>query len=126
MYERLLNILEGDDIAPEDYELLLQLDSNNVKRTLEEKTIKKIPVMTIGGVGEGKIPVEEIQIEHCEICLEPWIANAEVRHLPCKHVFCKDCIDYWLKEVSQKCPTLSCYWCKEDENELLYTRTVTK
>lgn len=116
MYNRLLSILQGDDITPEDYELLLQLDSNNAKSTLEEESINNIPVMIIGGVGEGGIAFEEIERDHCEICLEPWILDSEVRRLPCKHVFCKECIDHWLKNVSQKCPALSCYWCKENGN----------
>jgi len=117
MYDRLLRILEGDDITPEDYELLLQLDNNNARSTLEEKSIDKIPVLIIGEEAEeGKIPVGEIQIDHCEICLEPWSVGTAVRRLPCDHMFCKDCIDYWLKEVSQKCPTLSCYWCEKDDS----------
>ena len=32
-YERLLQILQGDDISPEDFDLLLQLDTNNAKQT---------------------------------------------------------------------------------------------
>lgn len=113
MYERLLNILQGCAITPEDYDLLLQLDRNNVKPTLDENTIEKFPVMVIGEASEGNFPIEDIGIDHCEICLEPWSSNAEIRRLPCQHIFCKHCIDYWLKEVSQKCPNLSCYWCKD-------------
>jgi len=125
MYERLLDILEGDEICPEDYELLLQLDNNNVKKStlLKEDSIEKIPVMIIGeGRDEEKkdnddgrmISIKDIEQDHCEICLEPWRDNTQVRQLPCNHVFCKNCIDYWLKEVSHKCPSLCCYWCKED------------
>merc|ERR1712183_912139 len=52
MYDRLLDILDGDEICPEDYDLLLQLDNNNVKSTLKEDNIEKmIPVMIIGEKG---------------------------------------------------------------------------
>lgn len=113
MYARLLNILEGDEITPEDYDLLLQLDSNNIKSTLEDVDIENIPTAIIGeGAIEGNISIEDIGIDYCEICLEAFRNDVEIRRLPCHHVFCKNCIDYWLKEVSHKCPNLSCYWCR--------------
>ena len=118
MYDRLLRILEGDEITPQDYELLLRLDGNNAKSTLEEEAISEIPILVITeqeGIAEaGNIPIGEIKIDQCEICLEPWFHGAKVKRLPCDHVFCKECIDYWLKGVSQKCPNLSCYWCNEE------------
>ena len=35
MYDRLLQILQGDEISPEDFDLLLQLDTKNQKQTLQ-------------------------------------------------------------------------------------------
>jgi len=104
---------------PEDYELLLRLDCNNFKSTLEEGAIDKFPVLVIGEVngGKGKLSTHDMDSSHCEISLvEPWVVGTEVRRLPCNHAFCKGCIDYWLKEVSHKCPNLSCYWCKESDD----------
>ena len=40
---------------PEDYELLLRLDCNNFKSTLEEGAIDKFPVLVIGEVKKGKL-----------------------------------------------------------------------
>lgn len=121
MYDRLLDIMDGDDITPEDYDLLLLLDSNNIKSTLTEKDIEEIPVVVIGDHDEhngenGKaLESEGNEINRCEICLEEWTAYAEVRKLPCGHMFCKECIDHWLTNESQKCPNLSCYWSKEED-----------
>lgn len=118
MYDRLLAILTGDgSIIPEDYDLLLQLDANNEKQVLGQHDIAKFPVLRIGE-DEGQISRNDIGGSQCDICLETWADipdGAEVRRLPCGHVFCLPCIDHWLKDVSSKCPSLSCYWCKEHE-----------
>lgn len=120
MYDRLLSILNGDaSITPDDYDLLLQLDTHNVKPVMEEAVIEEIPTLTIGNSeGEQMILRSNLGGTKCDICLEDWadLSNGtQVRRLPCGHVFCKSCIDYWLKEVSDKCPNLGCYWCKGDD-----------
>lgn len=118
-YERLLQILEGDDITPEDYELLLLLDTYNQRSTLSNDVLKELPILVIGESHEDQIPIinrANLHGSKCEICIETWADmkdGTEVRRLPCGHTFCKDCIDHWLKEVSTKCPNLSCYWSKE-------------
>mmetsp|Transcript_6647 Transcript_6647/g.7644 ORF Transcript_6647/g.7644 Transcript_6647/m.7644 type:complete len:312 (+) Transcript_6647:73-1008(+) len=115
-YERLLQILEGDEITPEDYEILLLLDTNNKKSTLSDDLLKEFPILVIGENHEDRIPRADINGSRCEICIESWADmedGTELRRLPCGHTFCKDCIDHWLKEVSTKCPNLSCYWSKE-------------
>merc|ERR1712038_497483 len=71
-YERLLEILDGDEITPEDYEILLQLDTNNKKSTLSEDTLNEIPILVIGDKGEDRIPREEIGSSKCDICIEAW------------------------------------------------------
>jgi len=111
MYERLMSIIEGDDITPEDYELLLQLDNNNVKKTMNVDEISEIPLIVLGDEEKDKILFESSST--CDICLESFQElpkYAQVRQLPCNHVFCKQCIDHWFAEVSTKCPNLSCYW----------------
>lgn len=110
-YQRLLDILSGDaSITPEDYDLLLQLDSNNHTETMDAKTINQMPeikanVNGIDGVVKGK---------QCEICLEEWDDSTILRKLPCGHAFCKECIDYWLSEVNQNCPSLGCFWSNDN------------
>lgn len=113
MYERLLNILEGEDITPEDYDLLLQLDSTNFRPTLEAKDIAQFPEMVFGCEKIEDLRSRNIVGSCCEICLEEWSADTYVRLLPCKHVFCKKCIDHWFREISTKCPNLGCFWCQD-------------
>lgn len=120
MYERLICILEGDDIAPEDYDLLLQLDSTNHRKTLEESELSKYPIIVIGEEEEIHEKLASSLSNCCEICLESWTdlqIGAEVRQLPCGHIFCRSCIDDWLKERSHKCPNLSCYWRLEQQED---------
>lgn len=123
MYERLLNIFEGDEIMPEDYEILLQLDSNNAKSTLPNDSLREIPILVVGS-GDGhtisRSDMKEENFSHCEICLETLMEledGKELRVLPCEHIFCRGCIDHWFQEVSNRCPNLSCYWCQVDQSE---------
>jgi hypothetical protein len=109
-YDRLRSIMNGEEITPEDYELLLLLDTNNKKRTLIEKENGATSTIVVKGVSEGS------KIDGtCVICLES-LSNVpvgtEIRCLPCGHRFCKECIDHWFAEIAAKCPTLSCYWKK--------------
>ena len=48
MYARLISILEGEEITPEDYEILLQLDNNNVKKTMDRSEISSYPIIVLG------------------------------------------------------------------------------
>jgi len=124
MYERLLNIFEGGEIMPEDYEILLQLDSNNAKSTLPNESLQEIPILVVGSGDGHTISRSDIRrtyfFSHCEICLESLIElddGRELRVLPCEHIFCRGCIDHWFQEVSNRCPNLSCYWCQVDHSE---------
>lgn len=122
MYDRLISILQGDEITPEDYDLLRQLDNNNVRTTLDESKISQFPSFAICDVGvDGGVNSDDgnhykqllTNSLKCDICLESWSdlpKNTEVRCLPCNHLFCKNCIDDWLSQRSHKCPNLSCYW----------------
>eukprot|EP00547_Thalassionema_nitzschioides_P001888 CAMPEP_0194199746 /NCGR_PEP_ID=MMETSP0156-20130528/644_1 /TAXON_ID=33649 /ORGANISM="Thalassionema nitzschioides, Strain L26-B" /LENGTH=229 /DNA_ID=CAMNT_0038924681 /DNA_START=83 /DNA_END=772 /DNA_ORIENTATION=+ len=107
MYHRLLEIIQGGEIKPEDYDLLLQLDNHNEKKTMNEDIVNNLPVIVRGE------DIDNLSLSGCEICLEPWneiLEGTELRSLPCDHVFCKSCIDHWLNNFSDKCPNLSCYW----------------
>ncbi|OMJ10700.1 RING-H2 finger protein ATL77 [Smittium culicis] len=48
-------------------------------------------------------------IPECLICFDYIQLDDEVRKIPCKHLFHKDCIDKWLTERSDFCPT--CRYC---------------
>lgn len=116
MYERLRSIIQGADITPEDYDLLLLLDSNNAKKTMDNQQISEISLVVLGN-GKDEDSFRSWGSFTCDICLESFAElpkGTEVRHLPCNHVFCKKCIDHWFSEVSVKCPNLSCYWQKDD------------
>jgi len=119
MYNRLISILEGDDITPEDYDLLRLLDANNVTTTLDKNEVSQFDTFTIGTIDVNGISgIGSNDDEKCDICLESWSdlpKETEIRRLPCKHIFCKNCIDDWLLQRSQKCPNLSCYWDAAEE-----------
>mmetsp|Transcript_16257 Transcript_16257/g.23819 ORF Transcript_16257/g.23819 Transcript_16257/m.23819 type:complete len:406 (+) Transcript_16257:79-1296(+) len=139
MYDRLLQIMDGEDIRPEDFDLLLQLDKKNVISTMDEAKVSQFEILVIGvedgeqrksctaakGRDDGNsdgirnvISRESLDDGFCLICLERFREMAdgtELRRLPCEHVYCRPCIDQWLQNNSIKCPELSCFWNKEDE-----------
>merc|ERR1712130_430147 len=68
--------------------------------------------------------------ESCAICLDDFKLDEELRLLPCKHAFHKNCVDPWLAKSSELCPMCKqsifmnqekedrssswgtmCYWC---------------
>ena len=110
---RLMEILEGDEITPDDYDILLLLDQNNSKSIHTDESLDNLPIQFLGNQGSNGLERSKIPNSKCEICLESWedLENGtQVRQLECGHVYCKDCIDVWFKEVSTTCPYLSCYW----------------
>jgi hypothetical protein len=85
-----MEIMNGGNITPEDFELLLQLDENNTKKTLDGNTIKDFDVISVGECLSSK---DGISLEaRCTICLDPFKdmqREFELRKLPCGHMFCK-------------------------------------
>jgi hypothetical protein len=49
----------------------------------------------------------------CNICLEDYIDNDNIKSLPCDHIFHISCIDHWLK-INKVCPV--CKWRITDEH----------
>ena len=108
-YDRLMQILNGDEISPEDYDILLQLDTHNTKSTLDVLTLSEYEVIVVDETNR-----ERFGNANCLICLQPLHKiGIELRRLPCHHTFCKQCIDDWLTSNSTKCPNLSCFWTKK-------------
>jgi hypothetical protein len=55
--------------------------------------------------------VEIPKESNCVVCQSEFQKQEEIRTLPCKHSFHKDCIDQWLK-INKTCPI-----CKKDITE---------
>ena len=72
------------------------------------------------GLSQSELNLLEVQLfsaqQHaqidCTICLQEFEEDVEVKQMPeCRHVFHRDCIDYWLK-TNCKCPN-----CRRDIRE---------
>jgi len=85
------------ELTPEDYELLLQLDSSVKPKTLDEQDLcAKVNV-------PRDAPAND---DVCMVCLDE-LADVELSSLgalPCGHVFHDDCIRKWLGESATTCP----------------------
>lgn len=60
---------------------------------LSDEQIQSIPLCT----------VESAADRTCSICLSDLAADAEVRSIPCGHIFHQECLDPWLK-IRDTCP----------------------
>lgn len=91
------------DFRPEDYEMLLQLDAANAEARAPQRRrdtghlealLSAMPVSLLppSAAAEG----EQAATRQCSICLDDMKPGAEVRTLPCMHVFHRACIDKWL------------------------------
>ncbi|GJQ14521.1 hypothetical protein GpartN1_g6312.t1 [Galdieria partita] len=77
---------------------LMQEDSNRYGNPPASKEIvASLPVVHLSAE-------EAAHHSECSVCKEAFAENSEVVRLPCKHVFCKDCIYPWL-ERHNTCPS---------------------
>ena len=98
-YRMLLDIANGREITPEDFDLLLQLDKNNEKQVLNVTEVERFDVITVAQLkadrnSDGAMKGPGM----CMICLsefEDQRDEHELRRLPCDHLYCKECIDQW-------------------------------
>ncbi|KAF0690831.1 Aste57867_17819 [Aphanomyces stellatus] len=102
-----INLLLTDrDFDSNDYEQLLMLDENNVKKShgATDVEIDRLPVVTVSesmlqSTNKGGVP-EDLK---CSICLEDLVVGSQARMVPCFHRFHPQCIDPWLKDKAE-CP----------------------
>jgi hypothetical protein len=83
------------ELTPEDYEMLLMLDTVIEKKTTSDSVLKSlndsvINESTVGG--------------DCPICVCSFELEEKVITLNCSHVFHDCCITEWLTKHSQTCP----------------------
>jgi len=84
------------DLTPEDYELLLLLDSTVRPKTLSAKEVAAFPTKVIDSD-------EETQ-DRCTICMVNYEKGDKAKKLPCGHMFHEDCVTTWFTNSSVKCP----------------------
>ena len=103
--EKLLLELQTRDITPEDYDLLLELDSKVKAKTVEANKVAAIPDRKISVSSDsGSSDRDDGKPRPtCVICLEEMV-NCMSKTLPCGHAFHSKCISRWLTENSRFCP----------------------
>lgn len=97
----MVNNLMGRELKTEDYDTLLQLDSENTQEftSLPEKVIDSLPLETVAE--RSSLLAQGAQ---CYVCLQPFHLYQPVRKLPCHHKFHRECIDNWLLHCHAVCP----------------------
>jgi hypothetical protein len=100
-----------DFTSGNDYEGLLQFNEEAgpaMQALLQsmgatQGEINRCPKRTVR-VGDDLLqPVPGKDLPHCAVCLETYVANDEVRTIPCFHTFHTRCIDPWLSQKAV-CP----------------------
>ena len=100
---KVLVLIQGRDLLPEDYDLLLRLDDKVSKKTVGSARLKNLrtKLLTLEDVsGEDT----ELAGTVCAVCMEVYCVDEVAKWLPCEHVFHKTCIDMWLSNSGSQCP----------------------
>ena len=80
--------------------ILARLQNQNAPKGATDTLINTLPLQNV---------TERLSDDDrtCAVCLNDMDIGEEVRIMPCKHLFHKDCVDEWLR-VNASCPT--CRW----------------
>lgn len=100
---RQINELQTRELTPEDYELLLLLDSTVKPKTIKKNVVKEFPQIEV----TDKWLREESESgtsNKCSVCLSDFELGETLKVLPCSHFFHSNCIDHWLLHSSIRCP----------------------
>jgi len=92
--------LSQRDLTPEDYEMLLLLDSTVAKKTVAAAAVDRLPARVLAASDALVSPA----VSACSVCMGDYAVGERVSELPCHHAFHSDCLAPWLKERSQHCP----------------------
>jgi len=88
--------LSNRELTPEDYEMLLLLDSTVAKKTCLKDQISELK--------ETLFSANETDSSPCAVCMFDFEDGDKVKHIRCGHFFHSDCIEPWLTQHSTQCP----------------------
>jgi len=89
--------LQSRELNPEDYDMLLMLDEQIAKPTLDQDKVD----------GYESRPMTPSRLgQTCQVCLADIDVGEISKILPCGHEFHKDCVVKWLTECKDTCPLL--------------------
>jgi len=92
-----INDILNRELTPEDYELLLLLDTSVAPKTCSIHKINSLPTVQFNEQLKERFP-------SCMICLNHFEDKETLTKLPCDHIFHVNCISNWLANSSPKCP----------------------
>jgi len=95
--------LQGRELSPEDYELLLQLDEMVPNKTLEADAVEGLLVKEESAEAGAKAQQSFTPVD-CGVCLSEVETVAELVRLPCTHAFHEVCVTKWLTKYGTTCP----------------------
>ncbi|PON68223.1 43kDa postsynaptic protein [Parasponia andersonii] len=131
--QRYLRRLYGDGVRVIDAEIVIEDDGQGLETPLGQlhyqhflQLIQQISVEEEDDLPRptpaSKSAVEELPAiaaseelsNVCVVCIEEFVKGEELRELPCKHIYHKDCILTWLKQRNT-CPECRYELAKEDD-----------
>lgn len=104
-YSVIMRDLQGRDITPEDYDLLLRLDEAVPKKNVLSKEAASAAVQQLTQVARADDASE------CSICVEQYEEGEQVATLCCGHTYHPACIHNWLTTGKATCPMCGAQQC---------------
>ncbi|TXT09201.1 hypothetical protein VHUM_02675 [Vanrija humicola] len=103
------SLVTGGPLTAEDLQLVSELlgPAKPPTVTVDEIARAGLPVFKAAGLAEleagGK--VLSSSTERCMVCLSDYEPDEDLRLLKCRHAFHRECVDHWLTDGRNSCPT---------------------
>ncbi|KAL1407759.1 hypothetical protein Q8F55_007193 [Vanrija albida] len=114
------SLVTGGPLSAEDLQLVSELlgPAKPPTVTADEIARSDLPVFKTEGLAEleGTGKVHSSSTERCMVCLSDYEPEEDLRLLKCRHAFHRDCVDHWLTDGRNSCPT--CRTEAVDKNSL--------
>ncbi|CAI9089803.1 OLC1v1024443C1 [Oldenlandia corymbosa var. corymbosa] len=116
IFRSILHVVGINVASWEDYSLDDTLDSLECRGTPSESYMEEFRSRTPAVRYDSILRCSSFCHE-CPVCLTEFVADSEINHLSCGHMFHRMCLEKWLKYWHVTCPLCRNYIIPQEEEE---------